>query len=248
MKNFEEFVKKISSFEEGAEIFKKLSSEDRINIVLTATINRIAWRRLLTADELADYREKKAAKREKERIQQQKALDKEYQVQINKRIDFYNDMLGKKDAVIKVVEKWGGKMVNKNFKNELCAIFQPVYYRGYYRAYTIDFSAVDTDIKPIVSMSVWYGDSVVHFISATKKPFVLNGKTYRLNAPNVIESINNNMDQIVFKVKTLKDYKDKIKGVVNEWNGHIARLNELREEMPHDFKDVYKKELEKIYL
>ncbi len=210
--------------------FNTLPSTERIRIVCDRKIPikmRMAFKRLLTEEERERYKEEDKKQTEKQHQEQYERRNIEYRVRIAQKIQTYQGILDKKEDILSLVKAWDGKKLTKKFDKACRELGYEVWY------------AAQCD----GSLHIWV-PAIEVYIARTQDnhTFYLQGKTMRLRAESVIQSIEKETAYIEENIRQLEAWKEKIDIYITKYNELIKQLENVRDTIPWEYRDVYKKE------
>lgn len=228
--------------------FNELSSEMRINYVLSLSspIFRMRFKRMLTPEELSIVNRLDTLQIQKREEEERRKRFADCENSINRKIDFYKSVLSRKSFLLAILKKWNGKRVTKNFENDARNALKVDNGRV-----TVDWSSMVDGIGNVSGKLVVYiegFDVQASVISGGPTTYKLIGKTARLDGNAVIENCNENFSDLEKKVTELERYRNKISDSINTWNKCIKELEDIRRNMPYEFRDSYGREFHKIYM
>lgn len=236
--------------------FKAMDLKDKVITILS--INnpsyRLTYKRAMDQDEKAAYEAAKKEKDDAEKMDRERRFYDAAAAEIDGKITFYNDCIGKFDLIIGVVKAWDGKRLNKNFEKAIYDALTWPTWRPCKELTCIDSVSFDGTNYFVSNSSRLVlcadkGDVRVNFISLINgKGFTIKGKTARLDASAVVDNLIDNKNKILSRIATLEAYKGTVCAHVNRWNQAVKDLQAILDSMPVEYRYTYAKALDKAPL
>lgn len=147
--------------------------------------------------------------------------------------------------VMAVVKEYDGKQFNKKFKEALREVKSP---DGKYICRGYDIGTHNFVIN--VSLCMSYNNESLAFIydpDNTRPWAKLIGKTERVNAPAIVESIKEQADKLNKRANKIEKQIPEVAGMIEEYNRYIAKCNNIYRELDSVFVDNFRYEFDRTY-